>query len=727
MTIARIANSHIITTLSNHSNKLIHLNTLLPLCYGYKNKHQNVKKYYSTSTNTQFVNEEFNRAKKMIAKDLHKKTLISMEKAYSIMMDYDRNTYIKSPLSSSLGSFKDSIDQLKDNSFLLVVVGEFNSGKSSFLNALLGDQYLKEGITPTTHRINRIEFGEKITQHTIPSRLSNTEHEIIQLPVEWLKEFSLVDTPGTNAVIEGHQEITEHFIPKSDLVLFVTSIDRAFSESEKQFLEKVKKWGKKIVVVISKTDLIENNPLLSSSSKNSQTELNEVINFVKENFKSQLNVEPIIFPLSSKLALKAKLELSSSSQLLSTSSSSSSSSSSTSTSTSTLNDKNNNNINYNNLLSSTSVEPNNINNNNKYTHRFYQELEKNENWRKSRFLDLEKYILQSLDSNERVKLKLLNPLGVADKLYSEFDEEYHSQQSVLDFDFENINLAIQQINEHQIDLNRDLHHQLERIDTILLRMENRANTFLDDEIQFTNLFKMLRANEIKNQFEKQVIDGTNQEIEQLVRTLVDTIVDKHMKRWKSIIDLINQKSSNKSQKVVGFIRDTHDSSDFSSNRQQTLNDMHERTTKTLSSYNRENESSSVSKDIKNTIYQTILFEAGTVGVATLLSTAFLDLTGVLGFGALAVTGLAWVPFKKAQLKRSISSKISNLRLQLHDTVSDHISEEIRNGSNKIQTGIQPYIDFATNESKKIKDLSIKLGECKDERQSLIYDIEKYFK
>ncbi|KAN0023148.1 hypothetical protein ACTFIU_011311 [Dictyostelium citrinum] len=719
MTIVRsIANTQIISTLSNHSNKLL-LNTFLPLCYSYKkNYYQNAKKYYSTTnSNTQFVNEEFNKARKMIAKDLHKKTLASMEKAYGIMMEYDRATYSKSPLASSLASFKDSIDQLKDNSFLLVVVGEFNSGKSSFLNALLGDQYLKEGITPTTHRINRIEFGEKISQHTIPSRLSNTEHEIIQLPVEWLKEFSLVDTPGTNAVIDGHQEITEHFIPKSDLVLFVTSIDRAFSESEKLFLEKVKKWGKKIVVVISKTDLIENNPL----SSNPQSELNEVINFVKENFKSQLNVEPIIFPLSSKLALKAKLELSSSIN------NNSSNSNSNLINNNINNNNNNSNINYNNLLSSTSVEPNNINNNNKYTQKFYQELEKNVNWKKSKFLDLEKYILQSLDSNERVKLKLLNPLGVADKLYSEFDEEYHSQQSVLDFDFENINLAVAQINEHQIDLNRDLRHQLERIDTILLRMENRANTFLDSEIQFTNLFKMLKGEEIKNQFEKQVINGTNQEIEQLVRNLVDTIVDKNMKRWKSIIDLINQKSSNKSQKVVGLIRDTRDSSDFSSNRQQTINDMGERTTKALSSYDRDNESLSVSQDIKNTIYQTILFEAGTVGVATILSTAFLDLTGVLGFGALAVTGLAWVPFKKAQLKRSISSKITNLRLQLHDTVQDHIGDEIRNGSNKIQLGIQPYIDFANNESKKIKDLSIKLGECKDERQSLIYDIEKYFK
>jgi hypothetical protein len=53
---------------------------------------------------------------------------------------------------------------------------------------------------------------------------------IIQLPVEWLQDISLVDTPGTNAIFQNHQQITEHFLPRADLVLWVTSVDRAFSE-----------------------------------------------------------------------------------------------------------------------------------------------------------------------------------------------------------------------------------------------------------------------------------------------------------------------------------------------------------------------------------------------------------------------------------------------------------------------------------------------------------------
>jgi len=127
----------------------------------------------------------------------------------------------------------DTIKQL-DELFLLVVVGEFNSGKSAFINALLGDRYLEEGVTPTTTRINILRYG-KTTERIVVS-----EHEhIITLPVEWLSEISIVDTPGTNAIMRSHEEITTLFVPQSDIVLFITSADRPFTESERQFLERI--------------------------------------------------------------------------------------------------------------------------------------------------------------------------------------------------------------------------------------------------------------------------------------------------------------------------------------------------------------------------------------------------------------------------------------------------------------------------------------------------------
>src|SRR5919112_121172 len=144
-----------------------------------------------------------------------------------------------------------SIEQL-DELFLLVVVGEFNAGKSAFINALLGSKVVTEGVTPTTAQINILQYGDTVERHVRESNL-----HVITAPSPLLREIHIVDTPGTNAIIREHETITAEFVPRSDLVLFVTSADRPFTETERAFLEQVRGWGKKVVVVINKVDILE--------------------------------------------------------------------------------------------------------------------------------------------------------------------------------------------------------------------------------------------------------------------------------------------------------------------------------------------------------------------------------------------------------------------------------------------------------------------------------------
>lgn len=184
-----------------------------------------------------------------------------------------------------------SIQQLEEL-FLLVVVGEFNAGKSAFINALLGQPLLKEGVTPTTAQVNIIKYGEFSQRQVVEAAL-----HLLTEPVDILRQINIVDTPGTNAVIQKHQEITEEFVPRSDMVLFITSADRPFTESERTFLTQIKAWGKKVVVVINKVDIFE-----------TEQELNEVMEFVRENARTLLGsgVHPEIFPVSARRALRAK-------------------------------------------------------------------------------------------------------------------------------------------------------------------------------------------------------------------------------------------------------------------------------------------------------------------------------------------------------------------------------------------------------------------------------------
>ena len=192
--------------------------------------------------------------------------------------------------NADLGLIGNALAQLEEL-FLMVVVGEFNAGKSAVINALLGDDYLPEGVVPTTSELVLIRHSDAAEQPDADRGMA-----VRRLPVPWLQEVNLVDTPGTNAVIRHHQELTEHFVPRSDLVLFVTSADRPFSESERAFLQQIRDWGKKVVIVVNKIELLT-----------TEAEQREVLEFVRRNAHELLGVAPAIFAVSARLALAAKV------------------------------------------------------------------------------------------------------------------------------------------------------------------------------------------------------------------------------------------------------------------------------------------------------------------------------------------------------------------------------------------------------------------------------------
>lgn len=186
-------------------------------------------------------------------------------------------------------TLRQSIEQL-DDFFLIVVAGEFNAGKSALINALLGASVLKEGVTPTTTQINILRYGDENHREVITENL-----HLITSPVELLAELSIVDTPGTNAIIREHEILTAQFLPRADMVLFTTSADRPFTESERVFLQNIKDWGKKIVVVLNKIDILTGDE-----------DLQQIVRFIDENFRRLLGIPADIFPVSARQALKAK-------------------------------------------------------------------------------------------------------------------------------------------------------------------------------------------------------------------------------------------------------------------------------------------------------------------------------------------------------------------------------------------------------------------------------------
>ena len=147
--------------------------------------------------------------------------------------------------------------------FLFVVVGEVKAGKSSFVNALLQADICKTAADPCTDVIQQLVYSKEQYEQPVNQYLRK-----IGLPNEILKTLSVVDTPGTNTIVENHQEITKDFIPNSDLIFFVFFAKNPYTRSAWDLLDYVNsEWRKKVVFVLQQADLAKPQELTKNKEK----------------------------------------------------------------------------------------------------------------------------------------------------------------------------------------------------------------------------------------------------------------------------------------------------------------------------------------------------------------------------------------------------------------------------------------------------------------------------
>ena len=185
---------------------------------------------------------------------------------------------------------RETIENLRKNinePFLFVVVGEVKAGKSSFINALLQAEVCETDIEPRTDSIQQIVYSDERFVQPMGPNLRK-----IGLPLEILKDISIVDTPGTNTVIQEHQIITERYIPNSDLTFFVLFGKNPYQKSAWDFLDFVSaEWRKKVVFILQQADLLK------------PADLERNVERVKEYANQKQIKSPIIFATSAEREL----------------------------------------------------------------------------------------------------------------------------------------------------------------------------------------------------------------------------------------------------------------------------------------------------------------------------------------------------------------------------------------------------------------------------------------
>jgi ribosome biogenesis GTPase A len=178
--------------------------------------------------------------------------------------------------------------------FMFVIVGEVKAGKSSFINALLdtGEEVAKVAPQPLTDTIQQILYGDEEEVIVINKYLKK-----ILRPIDILKEIAIVDTPGTNTIVEHHQEITESFIPASDLIVFVFEAKNPYRQSSWDFFNFIHAdWRKKVIFVLQQKDLLPVEDLQVNLAG------------VEEQARKKGIAEPVVFAVSAKQELEGQKE-----------------------------------------------------------------------------------------------------------------------------------------------------------------------------------------------------------------------------------------------------------------------------------------------------------------------------------------------------------------------------------------------------------------------------------
>jgi GTP-binding protein EngB required for normal cell division len=171
---------------------------------------------------------------------------------------------------------------------LLVILGEVKAGKSSFINALVKEDVCQVAPGPCTTDIQELVYGPERSVVNLGQAWDR-----VYLPKEVLREVTIVDTPGTNSIIQNHQAITENYIPQSDLVVFVFSAVNPHTKTAWEFLNKVRKeWHRKIIFVLQQAD------------RASPQELATNCEHVKQYARERHVDNPVVFPLSAKRELE---------------------------------------------------------------------------------------------------------------------------------------------------------------------------------------------------------------------------------------------------------------------------------------------------------------------------------------------------------------------------------------------------------------------------------------
>jgi small GTP-binding protein len=535
-----------------------------------------------------------------------------------------------------------------DELFLLVIVGEYNSGKSTFINALLGDEVFAMGDLPTTRAISILRYGEAGPPETLGPSL-----QLYHYPLEVLRDLDIVDTPGTNSIERMEEEITREFVPRADLVLFVTSLLQPLTASELDFLTHIREWGKKVVFIVNGID-----------RRNTDEQLDRVREYLTREVSARLgDSTPTLYFVSALQALRGKLAARTGAQ----------------------------NASLGARDGSTTTDPRN------------------------EYPALERYILETLRETERVRLKLLTPLGVLRRVLKGNIGGLEKRLTVVEEDARVLRSIRDQLTLYSKEMRADSERYLIEMRNVLYELERRGRSWFERTIRIGNAFFLRNKDAVENRFRAEVVQDAPDAIEGVVHRMVDWTVQRNFKLWRAVFTELDAHSAR--LRESGALA-PHGDTEFTYNREELFTRLREPVEKRLDEFNTEREAREIVTSVKEAVMTAFGVNVLAIGLGGIIvaavTTAVLDFTGVLTATIFAIAGWLLIPAKRRQLIKEFEQKISKLNEDLAALLRAKFEEQLTRYETQLLEVVAPYERFLETERAKLGSGLTALREAEQE-------------
>jgi small GTP-binding protein len=529
-----------------------------------------------------------------------------------------------------LASLVNEMDEL----FLLVVVGEYNSGKSTFINALLGDEVFAMGDLPTTRAISILRYGEAGPPEAIGEHL-----QLYHYPLEVLHDLDIVDTPGTNSIERMEEEITREFVPRADLVLFVTSLLQPLTASELDFLTHIRQWGKKVVFVVNGID-----------RRNSEEQLDRVRDYLMREVTARLGgAVPSIYFISALQALREKLAAGTGRTPSGP------------------------------TADSTIPDPRN------------------------EYSSLERYVLETLRETERVRLKLLTPLGTLRHILSGNVAALEARLMVVHEDARVLSSIREQLGAYSKEMRTDSERYLIEMRNVLYELERRGRSWFERTIRIGNAFFLRNKDAVENRFRTEVVQDAPLAIEGVVHRMVDWTVQRNLKLWRTVFAELDAHTAR--LRKSGALA-PHGDTEFQYNREELFSRLREPVERRLDEFDTEREAREIVTSVKEAVMSAFGVNILAIGLGGIIIAAFttaaLDVTGVLTATLFAIAGWLIIPARRRLLAKEFEQKITKLNEDLASLLRTKFEEQLTGYELQLLEVVAPYDRFLETERAKLE-------------------------